>query len=704
MHNPKPLSLRDSKAFLIAIQFIVLFLLALAWSTVLTQHAYAYVDPSVMTYTIQALAGVVVALSAVAGVVIRRIRKKLMTTFNIDENANKISEGTIHQIDPDSPQASKEFLEAKERARLIKQESSKTSEVRGIERLSWRKRLVFALLMSIFFTFVVLTGPAIEVYGNNADSLVLPLQEVGWIPFVFNGILAVLMGFALSALKGKRFLIALLVVFCITFASYIQAFFMNHGMMPADGGYIGWHEWYFVRKMICSGIVWLAIILIPLLASREHRMAWLKGTTVVALCVIVMQAAGVASVFAESNETNRIQDGRPYVTQGDLYTVSPDKNVIMFVVDSYDTHTLEELLGQDPHLLDGFTNFTYFPNTLGTMIPTHYALPYFLSADKPEAEEDLNHYRESRYTESTFLETIDDAGYTVGVYTDSAMFNYRNKRERELSRLTVNIHPIKNPPISIWESFIIMDQMALYRQSPWCFKWAFWYYTTDVNNKMIADVPGTNGNDQLYELDDPAFMQHLRTDGLEVSDDHKDGAFRLIHLFGPHFPFTMDENGDRIAFGYGTTEQQALGSLKVLEKYLEQLKLQGVYDEATIIITADHGVWAEQDDPVQNSISPILLVKPSMPNGSPQEPCQISYMPMSHEDIAPTIIQAVGGDPTEFGSGLTVWDINDEDRIRYFDALTSAGDQGRRIVEYEVVGDALDINNWKKTGNEWLGA
>lgn len=704
MRDLDSFSLQRVRVRLLAAQFLVLLMLALIWSATLTPHAYAYVDPSVMTYTIQALAGVAVALSAIAGVVIRRIRKKLMSTFNIDENADKITEGSIHQIDPDSPKASHEYLKANERAQLIKEESAKTSDVRSIERLSWKKRIIFALVMCIFFTFVVLTGPAIEVYGNNSDSLVLPLQEVGWIPFVFNGILAVILACALSTLKGKRFLIALLVVFCITLASYIQAFFMNHGMMPADGGYIGWHEWYFVRKMIGSGIVWFAIIAIPLMLSREHRMAWLKGTTVVAVCVIVMQAAGVMSVFAESNEANQIHEGRPYVTQGDLYTVSPSKNVIMFVVDSYDTRTLEELIDQDPHLLDEFTDFTYFPNTLGTMIPTQYALPYFLSADKPKAEEDLNHYRESRYSESSFLETIDNANYAIGVYTDSAMFNYRNERDRELSRLTVNIHPIKNPPISLWESFVIMDQMALYRQSPWCFKWVFWYYTTDVNNKMIADVPGANGNDQLYELDDPAFMDHLRNDGLEISSDHKEGAFKLIHLFGPHFPFTMDENGDRIKFGYGTTEQQALGSLKVLEEYLDQLKQQGVYDEATIIITADHGIWTDQDDPVQNAISPILLVKPSMPNGSPQEPCKISYMPISHEDIAPTIIQGVGGDPTQFGSGLTVWDIDDEGRIRYFDALTSAGNEGRRIVEYEVVGNALDINNWKKTGNEWPGA
>ena len=48
--------------------------------------ALAYVDPSVMTYTIQALAGVAVALSTVFGVAYRRVRKRMVRILGIDEN------------------------------------------------------------------------------------------------------------------------------------------------------------------------------------------------------------------------------------------------------------------------------------------------------------------------------------------------------------------------------------------------------------------------------------------------------------------------------------------------------------------------------------------------------------------------------------------------------------------------------------------
>ena len=51
--------------------------------------AYAYIDPSVMTYVIQAVAGVVIALGAVFGIYFRKMKKALFAFLHIDENRNK---------------------------------------------------------------------------------------------------------------------------------------------------------------------------------------------------------------------------------------------------------------------------------------------------------------------------------------------------------------------------------------------------------------------------------------------------------------------------------------------------------------------------------------------------------------------------------------------------------------------------------------
>ena len=52
-------------------------------------NANAYIDPSVMTYMIQVVAGIVVAIGAVVGVYFRKTKKKISEKLGTDENKNK---------------------------------------------------------------------------------------------------------------------------------------------------------------------------------------------------------------------------------------------------------------------------------------------------------------------------------------------------------------------------------------------------------------------------------------------------------------------------------------------------------------------------------------------------------------------------------------------------------------------------------------
>lgn len=49
----------------------------------------AYIDPSVLTYVIQAVAGIVIAVGAAVGIYWRKTRKKISDKLGIDENRNK---------------------------------------------------------------------------------------------------------------------------------------------------------------------------------------------------------------------------------------------------------------------------------------------------------------------------------------------------------------------------------------------------------------------------------------------------------------------------------------------------------------------------------------------------------------------------------------------------------------------------------------
>ena len=60
-----------------------------------------YIDPSVMTYAIQAIVGVVIAVGAAAGIIWRKTRKKINNKLGIDENKNKEVESDDIEVNDD---------------------------------------------------------------------------------------------------------------------------------------------------------------------------------------------------------------------------------------------------------------------------------------------------------------------------------------------------------------------------------------------------------------------------------------------------------------------------------------------------------------------------------------------------------------------------------------------------------------------------
>ena len=74
----------------------------------------AYVDPSVMTYTIQAIAGAVIALGAVIGVSWRIMRKKAQKVLKIDENSKKEMEEDVQIIDDNAAKTDSESDQTKQ--------------------------------------------------------------------------------------------------------------------------------------------------------------------------------------------------------------------------------------------------------------------------------------------------------------------------------------------------------------------------------------------------------------------------------------------------------------------------------------------------------------------------------------------------------------------------------------------------------------
>lgn len=62
---------------------------AVACMLLFGSNAQAYIDPSVATYAIQAIAGIAIAVGAAVGIYFRRVKKKVNEKLGVDENRNK---------------------------------------------------------------------------------------------------------------------------------------------------------------------------------------------------------------------------------------------------------------------------------------------------------------------------------------------------------------------------------------------------------------------------------------------------------------------------------------------------------------------------------------------------------------------------------------------------------------------------------------
>lgn len=65
------------------------FFFTAGFSVAFSINASAYIDPSVMTYAIQAIAGIAIAVGAALGIYFRKIKRNINKKLGVDENRNK---------------------------------------------------------------------------------------------------------------------------------------------------------------------------------------------------------------------------------------------------------------------------------------------------------------------------------------------------------------------------------------------------------------------------------------------------------------------------------------------------------------------------------------------------------------------------------------------------------------------------------------
>lgn len=244
-------------------------------------------------------------------------------------------------------------------------------------------------------------------------------------------------------------------------------------------------------------------------------------------------------------------------------------------------------------------------------------------------------------TADGFYDLLHENGYAVNIYGN---IRYISGNPDLLLDKVDNVGVINTHQIVDNKKFMVaMAKFSAIRYMPFFFKQFVWISTTRLQGLVSYEK---NGNPIK---DDYEYAKQLLSSGLSLNDNQ--GVFYFVHLLGAHGPSHMDENmnyeKDEVP-----VEKHFLGSIKIVIEFLHQMKELGIYNEATILITSDHG----------NRMRPssLFMIKQS---GEIHEKLQLSNAPTMNSDLIATIASLLTDNHSMYGT--SVFDIqNDTQRKR----------------------------------------
>lgn len=514
---------------------------------------------------------------------------------------------------------------------------------------AWYSPVLMAL--PIMCLFVV--GP-LEIYSSNSEDFLFSLKDF-FPQLVGIGLLIwLLASVILLFLPRKVRSICNMLLFYIGLMFYVQNNFLNVKLSENDGAPMRWDQLKAVTTR--NTIIWAIAFVIVIVGFILLKDKFQKIAAGLSACICLILFASVVTMLITAIQIDREKGGQAYTLNGaDQFKVSKNDNVIFFVVDSYGSAQLDYGLENDPDLLNPLHDFTYYDNTDSHYYGTQPSMTNMLTCIGPmddyDSFETSQEYLNKAWTNSNTVDLykkIHENGYKLNLYSGGGQAVYG--REANLYGKVDNMVPTRR---TIQEKLVMIrvEKMSIYKFMPYAVKPRF-----EVPNYLFGfvctyDVPAEESGNTL-------FMSAMQEKGLDFVDEDTDGGLIIVqHIDGTHLPTQLGADGTYVDESDLVTTQQGL--IYIINDYLQRMKDLGVYDDATIIITADHARWAaftqDMNDPGDDP-QPILFIKKA---GETHDKYQVNHTPIYNDDIMPTILDTIGLEKDQYSKyGLSIFDID----------------------------------------------
>ena len=669
---------------------------------------------------------------------LKKVRENYL--YNVGSSAETGAKYLLHEL----IEATKKDVVAEDKTSAKSPEGTDEGK-KDAEKVSFRNRiLASALIMAFPVMMVWILGP-LEIFAGNVGELFFGTGDFFWM-FLAPSLAVIAIGAVFLSMlpdKVRRFLHAL--IFAVSLCCYMQNLLLNQALIKTDGSKVDW-ALYSPYSIITTG-TWIIVIYTVLLLlfwgpiEKKERpifstvvisiFAWLssqndiddrkKILTCVAiqiLCVILLWVRRICHVsgwlpkerFKERSETAPIilsaffvliqtvavisllftnpysvKEEKMYALSGEQeFSVAPGKNIIVLILDRYGNKAYENMLEETPEAGEILKDFTFYNNANSRYNYTFPSLTHMLTLADPMCTfTTTDEYKELAWTDTgrsrEFHDLLQEKGYTYHFYTGSGSAIYKDAAYLVGSIDNVEEQEDISYKINYGYMFYIMTKSSLLKYAPYPFKPYLeiqsFYYDGIVSFEGMDTCVSDNG--EYYGI--------LKEQGLRV-DESMENALIITHLNGIHNPLTINENAESVPADTVTTMQVQKGLNVILEEYLQQLKDLGVYDDATIIISADHGQYLDTRD-----LQPIYFLKLA---GQTQEQMNVNTAPISSEDFLPTVLTLIGDEDAFSRVDIFYWKPGDE-RERATSYLRNGMDEYRYTGDRDDLTDAVEHRKYE---------
>lgn len=510
-------------------------------------------------------------------------------------------------------------------------------------------KIIKSLMAALALALPIALVHPIQIHTANAYEFDLALTDLILDLVLSAAVMASIISAVLVAAPWRWHRRLVVITVGVALAVWVQGQLLVWEYGVLDGTTPEWGE--FTSAVVIDTLVWLLIGIAAVILRRHiyGQAVWVSSAL---LLIQVLPAANDLRSQPDIPEFHRYQFDETH-----KFSFSQNENVIVLMLDAFQTDIFQEILAEEPEIADSLEGFTYFRNALAGYSKTYPSVALMMSGQWYENDIPIQRFIKESFEKGSVPEALLRKGWRVDFFPHV-------KRVVQVSPdVASNAVPMFECATARSEAGQLLD-LGFFRVSPHWLK-SYWLDGYDWRFSRYLPVVCRIGSDRApsRRAAEPrsdashAALRFLEDAQATLNADLPENAFKFYHLMIPHAPFQLNEEliAADLPAGPEGFRRQSRSTVELLMRFLDALKASGVYDNAMILVLSDHGggeyvrrvnldlIDGEHDEDVSRheripghhlaSGLPLILVKRPGERGK----LQISNAPVSLADIAATM-------------------------------------------------------------------